>query len=123
MRYLNRSLYCSAVLLLLAPVSSYADSWSCTRNDHVREVVIERPGDGPVPCSVVYKKPTEKLADQTLWSADNAEGYCEEKAAAFVAKLESWQWACAQQVEDKVDAAEAGVSGEESGNAAAGVEQ
>lgn len=58
-----------------------------------------------MPCSVVYKKPTEKVADKTLWTAEAAEGYCEAKAEAFIAKLESWKWTCAKQAEAKKDAA------------------
>jgi hypothetical protein len=117
MQYINRSLFFSVVVMLAMPISAFADSWSCTRNDHTREIVIERTGDGPVPCNVVYKKPTEKLESQTLWSAENAEGYCEKKAAAFVDKLVSWEWACNQEVDKKADAAdvgntEAGMSGE-----------
>ena len=109
MHYLNRGMCCTVFLMLAVPVSAYADSWSCSRNDHIREVVIDRPGDGPVPCSVVYKKPTEKVADQTLWSAENAEGYCMEKAEAFIDKLQTqWNWSCAKSAEQKSDTAEAG---------------
>lgn len=96
MHSLNRSICYVATLLLVLPAGAYANSWSCTKNDHTREVVIEYTGDGTVPCNVVYKKPTEKVEDQTLWSATNAEGYCEEKAGAFVGKLESWGWACSK---------------------------
>jgi hypothetical protein len=127
MNYLNRGLCCSVVLMLAVPVSAYASSWSCTRSDHVREVVIERSGDGPVPCSVVYNKPTEKLESQTLWSAENAEGYCEEKAEAFIAKLESWKWTCAQQAEAQIktdaDVAEAGAGEAVAGEAETATEQ
>ena len=33
-------------------------------------------------------------ADQVLWSASQQAGYCEEKAAGLVAKLEGFGWDC-----------------------------
>ena len=47
------------------------------------------------PCEVHYFKDTESPGEsQVLWRALNEEGYCEAKASEFVAKLESWGWAC-----------------------------
>jgi hypothetical protein len=67
----------------------------CTHGDMMRRVVImAEPGLG-VPCEVHYFKDTEAPGeDQVLWSASQQVGYCEEKAAAFVAKLEGWGWDC-----------------------------
>jgi len=31
---------------------------------------------------------------QTLWTAENEENYCKDKAADFVDKLKSWGWSC-----------------------------
>jgi hypothetical protein len=84
----------AALVCLLAPAGAFADSWSCTHNNMLREVKIEYAGAAPVPCSVVYNKPDEGASSQVLWTADNQEGYCEEQAQAFVSKLESWGWAC-----------------------------
>jgi hypothetical protein len=64
----------------------------------VREVVIDYPQGGSVPCNVIYKKQTEGFEDQVLWSADNLEGYCEDKARELVANLESWGWVCLETV-------------------------
>ncbi len=94
MYLINRFLSCLIVSLIAVPFSVYADSWSCSKQDLVREVHVEYATTSPVPCIVVYKKPNEGFEDQTLWSADNTEGYCEEKASEFVAKLESWGWVC-----------------------------
>jgi peroxiredoxin len=82
------------VLLVAVPTGIYASSWSCSRNDHIREVIVEYTGQGSVPCRVIYKKPTEDMESLLLWTADNVEGYCEEKAKAFIEKLEAWQWSC-----------------------------
>lgn len=92
--YFNRGMCYLVVLLLVASTSTYASSWSCERNEHIREVVIEYTGSGSVPCRVVYKKPTEELESLLLWTAENVEGYCEEKAKQFVGKLEAWEWVC-----------------------------
>lgn len=83
--------------------NAYADSWSCSNSDLVREVVIQYPEGGSVPCNVVYKKQTEGFEDQVLWSAEAEEGYCEEKARDFVAKLESWGWVCLETVSTEVE--------------------
>ena len=80
---------------LFLPASAMAHSWSCEHNNLIREVTINSEAENAVPCSVEYTKVTEGVATQVLWSADNTAGYCEEKAEAFVAKLESWGWSCA----------------------------
>ncbi len=98
---IKQFLRCLIVSLFALPFSAYADSWSCGHEDNqdlVREVYVEYATSAPVPCIVVYKKPTEGFEDQTLWSAENTEGYCEEKAREFVAKLESWGWVCRETV-------------------------
>lgn len=86
----------TAVIALLAiPFSSQAQSWSCKLDNNVREIHIQTESpSSPAPCSVVYKKVTEGAEDQTLWTAANDAGYCEEKAKAFVEKQVSWGWTC-----------------------------
>ncbi len=101
--YKNRYFMQLVIMALLgAPASAYADSWSCSKSDYVREVMIEYPQGGSVPCDVVYKKPTEGVEDQVLWYAENTEGYCEEKAREFVGKLESWGWVCLETVSQEI---------------------
>jgi hypothetical protein len=80
--------------LILVPAASYANSWSCKHGSMTREVKIETTGEGPVPCKVIYNKPDEDKSSKVLWNAQSEQGYCEAKAEAFVAKLESWGWAC-----------------------------
>ena len=85
--------------LLLAPLGAAAETWSCRHDNDVREVHIVRGGSGPVPCEVVYKKLTEGVEDQVLWNAQNDANYCEEKASAFVARLEGWGWTCVETIQ------------------------
>lgn len=94
MNQFNRVMGFAALACLLVPVSAFADSWTCVHNNLLREVKIQYAGSAPVPCSVVYNKPDEGDSSQVLWTADNQEGYCEEQAQGFVAKLESWGWTC-----------------------------
>lgn len=98
-----RSMQIIFILALSASMNAYADSWNCSNSDLVREVVIEYPEGGSVPCNVVYKKQTEGVEDQVLWSAENLEGYCEDKARELVANLESWGWVCLETVSSEVE--------------------
>ncbi len=100
-----RILQLFSILALSVCFNAYADSWNCSSSDLVREVVIEYPEGGSVPCNVVYKKQTEGFEDQVLWSADNLEGYCEDKARELVASLESWGWVCMETVSSEVEEA------------------
>ncbi|MDH5433842.1 MAG: hypothetical protein OEY19_07840 [Gammaproteobacteria bacterium] len=63
----------------------------CTHGDQERKIEIVYPSGGNVPCEVHY---TKAGSSQVLWEAKNTEGYCEEKAAEFVAKQENWGWSC-----------------------------
>jgi hypothetical protein len=92
-----------SVFVISVSANAHADSWNCSNSDLVREVVIEYPEGGSVPCDVVYKKQTEGFEDQVLWSAESQEGYCEDKARDLVAKLESWGWVCMETVSTEVE--------------------
>lgn len=87
------SLLLLACTLLVSGQAS-ADSWNCRNNDLVREIVVEYPQGGALPCRVVYKKQTEGAEDKELWSAINQQGYCIERAKEFADKVESWGWTC-----------------------------
>ncbi len=89
------------IVLLALPFNLQADSWSCRHNDDVREIHIQRDTSEPVPCKVVYKKLTEGVEDQVLWTAENDANYCEEKARAFVEKQTGWGWTCVETIADK----------------------
>jgi hypothetical protein len=85
---------------LLTSLNAYADSWSCRHGNDVREVHIERLTPSPAPCEVVYKKLTEGVEDQVLWSAQSDGAYCGEKASGFITKLESFGWTCVETIRD-----------------------
>lgn len=87
---------------LALPVSAYAESWSCSKSNDVREVHVERTTSAPVPCQVLYKKLTEGAEDQILWNANNDATYCEEKAQGLIAKLNSVGWVCTETIRDNV---------------------
>ena len=89
-----------ALACLAIPVSAYADSWSCSHGNDVREVHIERTAGQSAPCHVLYKKQTEGVEDQIPWNAENDGTYCEEKAQGLIAKLESWGWVCTETIRD-----------------------
>ncbi len=71
-----------------------ADSSTCTQDGLSRTVsiVYSEPGQA-VPCEVMYEKSGEGQS-MTLWRAQNEAGYCEARAAEFVAKLAGMGWAC-----------------------------
>jgi len=86
-----------------------AGKYQCTHGDLTRRVeVFTEPGVS-VPCEVHYYKDTEAPGEtQVLWSAQSQEGYCEQKADEFVAKLQGWGWNCgagaAPEAEPEVEA-------------------
>ena len=99
----TRFLQFLSISLLAMPFGLQADSWSCRHNNDVREIHIVRSTADAVPCSVVYKKLTEGVEDQTLWTAENDANYCEEKAKAFVEKQIGWGWTCVETIADKME--------------------
>jgi hypothetical protein len=98
-----RILQLFTMLALSVCFNAYADSWNCSNSDLVREVVVQYPEGGALPCNVIYKKQTEGFEDQVLWSAETEEGYCEEKARGLVDKLESWGWVCLETVSSEME--------------------
>jgi hypothetical protein len=84
-------------LLLAFPGLALAQSaeTTCTYGDIVRRVVVLTEPGVSVPCEVHYYKDTEAPGeDRVLWSATQQAGYCGEKAAGLVAKLEGSGWDC-----------------------------
>ena len=81
-------------VLLGTPVAALANPVSCELGSLTRsvEVVYSDPGQ-PVPCEVIYDKSGEGSIE-TLWRANHEAGYCEDKAAALVGKLEGLGWRC-----------------------------
>jgi hypothetical protein len=63
----------------------------CQRGDDVRVIEVVYPQGTELPCEVHYRKNGN---DSVLWRANNAAGYCEQKAAEFAEKQRSWGWQC-----------------------------
>ncbi len=92
-------MYKVTTILAAAAFAWVPASWAvteCTQGSLTRavSVVYADPGQ-PVPCEVLYEKPSEQQT-MTLWRAQNQAGYCEARAGAFVAKLQSLGWECAE---------------------------
>lgn len=66
----------------------------CAQGDLSRTVSVVHSVPGqPVPCEVLYEK-NDRGQAMTLWRAQNEAGYCEARAADFVAKLTDLGWTC-----------------------------
>jgi hypothetical protein len=103
------------VVLSLLPTIALAqgtNNYQCSLDELTRRVEIFYETGVTVPCEVHYYKDTEMPGErQVLWRAANEEGYCEARAAEFVAKLEGMGWTCWEGAEapatDEEDMAEA----------------
>lgn len=86
------------VVLCLLPTIAFAqgaNNYQCSLGELTRRVEIFYEPGVTVPCEVHYYKDTEMPGErQVLWRATNEEGYCEARAAEFIAKLEEMGWAC-----------------------------
>ena len=86
------------VVLCLLPAIAFsqgANNFQCSLDEVTRRVEIFYETGVTVPCEVHYYKDTEMPGErQVLWRASNEEGYCEARAAEFVAKLEGMGWTC-----------------------------
>ena len=86
------------VVLSLLPTLAFAqggNNFQCSLDELTRRVEIFYETGVTVPCEVHYYKDTEMPGErQVLWRAANEEGYCEARAAEFVAKLEGMGWTC-----------------------------
>jgi len=81
-----------ASLSLLATTSIADETYTCSNGSQERVIsVVYQDQEAKVPCEVQYQKDG---VTETLWSAHDEVGYCEEKAKAFVEKQRSWGWSC-----------------------------
>ena len=74
----------TAAILLAAPAAQAGMVSTCTHADQTRIIEVVYTGEGVLPCEVHYSK---DAGTQTLWSATNAAGYCEEKAPSDESSL------------------------------------
>ncbi len=92
---LGQALLLFALTAPAVALSQDTGKYQCTHGDLVRRVEIFTEPGVTVPCEVHYFKDTEAPGEsEVLWSAQAQEGYCEQKAAEFIAKLEGWGWDC-----------------------------
>lgn len=83
-----------AFTMLTLSSAATAGSWICEQGDLMREIVVEREGDGAAPCKVVYNKETENQGSQVLWNAQFDGAYCDARADEFAEKLRGYGWTC-----------------------------
>ena len=89
---MKKLLICS--LLLSATAATHAIEnikTVCSHGNETRVIEVVYKTEDVVPCEVRYAKSD---SSKVLWSANNAENYCEEKAAVFVEKQKAWGWSC-----------------------------
>jgi len=101
MLQLNRIIQIFVFASFALPITAFADSWSCSHDNDVREIHVLATEPAGVPCQVLYKKLTEGVEDKVLWSANNDASFCAEKAKSFIAKQESWGWVCAETISEQ----------------------
>ena len=63
----------------------------CSHGNQTRVIEVVYTEGTEIPCEVHYSKEEGMTIP---WSANNAVGFCEERAAAFIDKQEAWGWAC-----------------------------
>ena len=89
---MNPRLAYVALVTTLLCASANAQNYSCKLNNQTRTIsVVYVSPPAKIPCKVNYQKDERTV---TLWRADNNQGYCEAKAAAFVKKQKDWGWDC-----------------------------
>ncbi len=91
------SIACIAMTILPLAVSAQEGaSYRCVNGDQIRRVEVAHPTGAPAPCEVRYYKDTEAPGrSETPWRADNEAGYCADRAAELVSRLQGFGWSCA----------------------------
>ena len=79
-------------LSMIAGLAVADESYVCTYGEKERVIaVVYQDQEMKLPCEVHY---TKDGITETLWSAENQPGYCEEKARELVQKQRDWGWLC-----------------------------
>lgn len=82
------------IAVFFSAVASASDEYVCNFGDDKRLISVTYDSEHEqVPCQVQYDK---GYGAEMLWNAQSEVGYCESKAEEFVAKQESWGWACSK---------------------------
>ncbi len=70
----------------------------CRQGEKIRTVEIKVSKENTAPCEVIYRKDTENpRSNQIIYHSQSNLKICEEKAQAFVTKIISWGWVCAEE--------------------------
>lgn len=81
-----------ASTLFSSPFAAADEVYACQHDGLKRTIKISYEStDSKIPCKVVYEKDS---GTQILWSSHNEVGYCEAKAASFIARQRGWGWDC-----------------------------
>ena len=92
-----------ALLTTLVASSGWAEENTktvCSYGSDTRIIEVVYPEKTAVPCEVRY---TKAEGTEVLWNAQNAIGYCEQKAAEFIQKQEGWGWSCKAETPAKAE--------------------
>ena len=81
-----------ALGVLFGSVAVHAQEVSCTMGKLTRKVYVETSSESS--CNTVYKKPTEGVGDQVIWSSDYSIENCQQRADRMIEKLSGWGWNC-----------------------------
>lgn len=85
-----------AILLTWQATTALAEKTTCKRGGFAREIEVIYNPQEDVACEVKYrKKDLHPKRKHTLWQAHYDASFCQEKATELIARLESWQWVCA----------------------------
>ena len=77
---------------LLAGTAVADETYICTHGTQERILtIVYQDQEAKIPCEVQYEKDG---VIETLWTAQNVVGYCEEKAQSFLEKQRGWGWSC-----------------------------
>jgi len=72
-----------------------AGHYTCTHGDSTRTIAVTANGAAGHACEVQYAKSRDG-GHEVLWHAAKGAGFCAERARAFVERLHSAGWSCAQ---------------------------
>ncbi|NOX81420.1 MAG: hypothetical protein GXP06_00210 [Alphaproteobacteria bacterium] len=86
----------TAVISFLPGLAAAQTNHLCTAWNVERSIEVVTPGDDGALCQVVYRKPDEGVADQTLWRSNRSVAYCEDKAQALATRLSTAGFECAE---------------------------
>jgi hypothetical protein len=81
----------SSILLPAVAAAQASRNYECTNGGETRRVEVAYPSGGAVPCEVRYYK---GAVPEVLWSAGNEVGFCADRAAEFVVRLQGMGWTC-----------------------------